>query len=69
MAYDNFTIYAVLGVAISYPAKMILGLNYAMEFGAEKDKLIAIVRYIILNAMVILGLPLYYEIHKDWYTI
>ena len=69
MAQEHHTLYAVMAIGFAWPSKMIIGLSYALEFYPESSKITMIVAYIILNALINVGLPFYYSMHGEWYTL
>ena len=69
MAQEHHTLYAVVAIGFAWPSKMIVGLSYALEFYPERSKITMVITYIIFNALIIGGLPIYYSMHGDWYTL
>jgi hypothetical protein len=58
-----------MGIGLSWPSKTIVGLSYALEFYPERQKIPMLIGYILMNGVMICGLPFYYSMHGDWYTI
>lgn len=69
MAQEHHSLYAIMAIGFAWPSKMIVGLSYALEFFPERSKIPMIIAYIIFNALIIGGLPFYYSMQGDWYTI